>query len=293
MNKSKNNLSYRFFTPMKMSGVAIVCLSLVVLWQHAQLFRKNLALAELSNENQELKKNLLTLDSDLGEIKDSASDVRLFQKELIRVMNDIDRRYPVHFHNKPHVKFASTFNEMPYDPEETVKNANQMIFKLADSQHNLRFQTANLLGKAVTIREILSKTPSMMPVSDGYISSDFGFRRDPFSSSRKRHNGIDISTPIGTPVYASADGVVTQAGYHSDFGYKVEVGHIDGFSSSYSHLSNLHVQKGQKVIRGQTVGLSGQTGKRCKGAHVHFEIMKDGIVQDPKPYMITKPKTVL
>lgn len=293
MNKNKNNLSYRFFTPTKLSGVAIACLSFVVFWQQVQLVKKDRALVELSHENDTLKHNLSAIDADLDEIRSNASDVRLFQKELMQVMYDIDKRYPVSFNQDSTRAFAKASTGLIYDPNQNLKNTHETIFKLADSQHNLRFQTANLLGKAVTVREILSKTPSMMPVSEGYISSEFGIRRDPFTKALKRHNGIDIVAPYGDRVYASADGVITDASYNRDYGNKITIAHADGFASTYAHLSAIHVRKGDNVSRGQVVGLVGNTGGRCKGTHMHFEIIKDGIARDPKPFMITRPRSVL
>lgn len=175
------------------------------------------------------------------------------------------------------------------NPQQALRNANENIFKLSSSQQNLRFQTASLLGRAVSIRDILSKTPSMMPVGNGYVSSDFGVRLDPFTSAYKKHQGIDIAAPLGEMVVASADGRVKIATRNESYGNIIELEHVDGYATAYGHLSEILVRKNQLVKRGQEIGRVGKTGTRCQGSHVHFEVKKNGIRQDPKPFLVSSP----
>ena len=118
------------------------------------------------------------------------------------------------------------------------------------------------------------------------ISSRFGIRRDPINPSRMQgHGGVDYAVPIGTKVYAVADGVIVRAGYSKSYGYVVVIKHKNGAYSLYAHNSKLKVKVGQKVNEGEIISLSGNTGSRTTGPHLHFEIIKSD-----KELKMTSPK---
>jgi murein DD-endopeptidase MepM/ murein hydrolase activator NlpD len=125
-----------------------------------------------------------------------------------------------------------------------------------------------------------SHIPSVLPY-DGVITCGFGARRSPFGGPRiERHHGIDIAGPIGMPLKATADGVVSIARYASGYGYLVIIDHENGFHSFYGHCSLLKVVEGQRVKRYQTIALLGSTG-RSTGPHVHYEIRQSDRAIDP------------
>lgn len=121
--------------------------------------------------------------------------------------------------------------------------------------------------------------PTGMPVQ-GYISSYFGTRADPFDGRSARHTGIDIATPFGTPVHVVAEGMVTFAGVRSGYGNVVEVDHGNGYMTRYAHNSALLVHPGEHVQVGDIIAKAGSTG-RSTGSHVHFEVWYDGRVINP------------
>lgn len=121
--------------------------------------------------------------------------------------------------------------------------------------------------------------PTGMPVQ-GYISSYFGVRPDPFNGHRARHTGIDIATPYGTPVHTVAEGMVTFAGVRHGYGNVVEIDHGNGYMTRYAHNSKLLVHPGQHVQVGDVVADAGSTG-RSTGSHVHFEVWYNGRVINP------------
>ncbi|MFQ5740805.1 MAG: M23 family metallopeptidase [Acidobacteriota bacterium] len=126
---------------------------------------------------------------------------------------------------------------------------------------------------------LLAATPSLMPVQ-GYPSDRYGMRRDPFTSQRDFHPGLDISAPKGNKVVATADGLVVFAGRQFAYGKLVILEHKFGISTRYGHLANIAVTPGQVVKRGDIVGYVGSTG-RATGPHVHYEVRLNGRPLDP------------
>ena len=128
---------------------------------------------------------------------------------------------------------------------------------------------------------ILSRTlnqavlPEGRPVAQGYISSYFGGRADPFDGHEAHHKGVDFAGQKGSEVLAVATGVVTRAGPASGYGYLVEINHGNGYYTRYGHNEDVLVAVGDTVTRGQAVALMGSTG-RSTGPHVHFEVLRNG-----------------
>ena len=130
------------------------------------------------------------------------------------------------------------------------------------------------------LRESLRSMPLGKPVTDYYISSPFGKRRDPFSGRWAYHSGVDMAGYWKEPVHATVAGVVTFVGRHGPYGNMVEIDHGNGFKTRYGHLYATKVQKGEHVARGQLVGLMGNTG-RSTGTHLHYEIWFKDKLQNP------------
>jgi murein DD-endopeptidase MepM/ murein hydrolase activator NlpD len=116
---------------------------------------------------------------------------------------------------------------------------------------------------------------------DGIISSDFGWREDPFDKKIRFHAGIDIAVPVNTPVKSFMDGEVVFAGWKKGYGNFIEIQHPNGLISKYGHNSKLLVKKGDRINSGTVICMSGSTG-RSTGPHLHFEINKNNKAIDPK-----------
>jgi biotin carboxyl carrier protein len=136
-------------------------------------------------------------------------------------------------------------------------------------------------------RDRLDHTPSIVPVdSQTYcFSSGFGWRQSPFTGQREFHSGLDISDSEGTPIIAPANGVVLEAGSSRYMGRYLRLDHGRGCTTSYSHLSRFNVKPGDKVKRGQVLGLMGNTGN-SSGPHVHYRIEVDEKVVNPRSYIL-------
>lgn len=126
--------------------------------------------------------------------------------------------------------------------------------------------------------------PTGMPVAQGYIASGFGMRSDPINGRSAMHSGLDFDAPIGTPVMAVADGVVTWAGDRSGYGNVVEIDHGNGYMTRYAHNSALVAHVGERVHAGETIAKVGSTG-RSTGPHCHFEVWLKGRAVNPMAYV--------
>lgn len=126
--------------------------------------------------------------------------------------------------------------------------------------------------------------PSGRPVAKLSLTSNFGVRSDPFNGRARMHKGIDIPGPVGTPIHATADGIVSRAGWASGYGNLVQISHGGGMETRYGHMSKLLVKPNSYVRRGQIVGLMGSTG-RSTGSHLHYEVRVDGAAINPIPFV--------
>jgi murein DD-endopeptidase MepM/ murein hydrolase activator NlpD len=137
-----------------------------------------------------------------------------------------------------------------------------------------------ILGRQLS----LEIKPSGRPVREGYISSYFGERMDPFNGEDAFHKGVDFASGAGTDVLAVASGIVTWAGPREGYGNLVELNHGNGYVTRYAHAARTLVTVGDEVERGQAVAVVGSTG-RSTGPHVHFEVLKDGRQIDPMAFV--------
>ncbi|HEV2078273.1 MAG TPA: M23 family metallopeptidase [Allosphingosinicella sp.] len=126
--------------------------------------------------------------------------------------------------------------------------------------------------------------PSLKPVEGASFTSGFGSRTDPFQGRTAMHAGIDLAGPVGTPIYATADGVVQRSEWAGGYGNLVELDHGKGIQTRYGHLSTSLVSAGQRVKRGDLIARMGSTG-RSTGSHLHYEVRIDGKPVNPVPFM--------
>ncbi len=149
-------------------------------------------------------------------------------------------------------------------PKPVVANGDQKFRAIFNSWKQL-----DQIGQGVIA------IPSARPVNSFAFTSGFGVRADPFRHSAAMHAGIDLAGPIGTPIYATADGVVSYSGWMSAYGNLVEIAHGKAIETRYGHLSKILVKTNTRVKRGQLIALMGSTG-RSTGSHLHYEVRLDG-----------------
>ena len=127
--------------------------------------------------------------------------------------------------------------------------------------------------------------PSRMPLDDATLTSSFGMRTHPVLGGRRAHKGIDLAAPSGTPVYATADGLVQMAQWYSSYGNYIQIGHGNEMETRYAHLSRIVAVEGAWVKKGDLIGYVGSTG-RSTGPHLHYEVRVAGVAVNPIPYMV-------
>lgn len=164
-------------------------------------------------------------------------------------------------------------------------NALETLSKQLDN----RSQQLGVLETLLMNRNLQAQvTPAGRPIESGWISSHFGKRTDPFHGGQEHHGGIDFASKYGSPIKAVASGVVTFAGDRSGYGIMVEINHGNGYATRYGHCSEVLVTVGDLVKKGQEISLVGSTG-RSTGPHVHFEVVRNGAIVNPREYVDAKP----
>lgn len=164
---------------------------------------------------------------------------------------------------------------------ETEKNMNRILGKLYVQSKSFD----EVFNLAKNKERMLVSIPAIQPVSNKdlkRVGSYFGPRMDPFYKVRKFHEGMDFSATVGTEIYATGNGTVTDAGRDVQGGYgnEIRINHGYNYQTVYAHLSRIFVKQGQKILRGQIIGYVGNTGKSTS-PHLHYEVRKNGVPVNP------------
>jgi len=234
--------------------------------------------AQLGGVRQDAQRGLDALAIKLGQLQAQSTRLNALGERLAQVGKLDDGEF--NFDQQPPVGGIEDVGGSAYAlPQALDSSINQLAGQFDTQQAQLSALQSLLLDAKIES----NLKPTGMPVP-GYISSYFGVRPDPFDGRSARHTGIDIATPIGTPVHAVAEGMVTFAGVRSGYGNVVEIDHGNGYMTRYAHNSALEVRPGQHVQVGDVVADAGSTG-RSTGSHVHFEVWYDGRVVNPLAFV--------
>jgi len=233
------------------------------------------------------RKQLQEFASKIGSLKTQLSDLMKFEHKIRIIANlkddssepdglfgvggpapeDLNPKLSVKAHHKRLIS-------------EMHKQVNEL--EAAASTQQNRFKS--LIQKLEKKRTILAATPSIYPVK-GWITSKFGYRISPFTDRREFHCGLDIAARKGSPIVATADGIVTFAGRKGLLGNCVVINHGFGLVTRYGHACKLLVKRGQRVKRGDEIAEVGSTG-RSTGPHVHYEVFVNHVPVNPMKYVL-------
>jgi murein DD-endopeptidase MepM/ murein hydrolase activator NlpD len=182
-------------------------------------------------------------------------------------------------------KAADRYKDLEgYNNSQLVTNTTKRIDILRKQLAVQSKSLDDILKMAKTKNKLLAAIPAIQPVRNENLKrmvSGFGYRTDPFTKTRKMHEGMDFTATTGTPIYATGDGFVAKAdNTASGFGNHIVIRHGFGYETLYAHLSRYKCRAGQSVKRGDIIGYVGSTG-RSEGPHLHYEVHKNGKVVNP------------
>jgi len=182
----------------------------------------------------------------------------------------------------------------PFIPDALAAKQDVFINNVNQQLSNLSLTLEDRRDKLMVLETLLQQDkldkklfPSVSPIVDARHSSNFGWRLDPFTGARAMHEGVDFTTPTGTPIFAAAGGIVVYSAMHPQYGNMIEIDHGNDVLTRYAHASALIAKTGQVVRRGQEIAKVGSTG-RSTGSHLHFEVRYKGSAQNPLPFLKSK-----
>jgi murein DD-endopeptidase MepM/ murein hydrolase activator NlpD len=240
----------------------------------------------LQQENATLRYSYGVLEK---EIENLEQRMAALEKRDNQVYRDIFESDPIP--DSARVRITERLEELKKIAGMSQDGLIQSISSALDRLHNrINFQQKSFdnIEKLIAHKEdLLAAIPAIQPVSNQQlerVASGFGYRIDPVYKIPKMHAGLDFTAPTGTPIYATADGTVSEASYNiGGYGNIVKINHGFGYETWYAHMVRIKVRNGQKVKRGEVIGWVGSTGKST-GPHLHYEVHKNGVAVDPVYY---------
>ena len=233
---------------------------------------------QLAEVRRDAQRNLDALAIKLGQLQAQSTRLNALGERLAQMGKLDDGEFD--FDQAPPVGGVEDSSATSFTLPQTLESGIDQLATQFDAQ---QAQLSALQSLLMDARIDSNLKPTGMPVQ-GYISSYFGRRPDPFNGHIARHTGIDIAVPLGTPVHAVAEGMVTFAGVRNGYGKVIEIDHGNGYMTRYAHNSKLIAHPGQRIRVGDVIADAGSTG-RSTGPHVHFEVWYKGHVVNPLAYV--------
>ena len=237
----------------------------------------------LRQQNDDLKQNYRVMEERIKQL----------QLQMDEIANRDNYVYRSIFESNP-IPDSARVKEMEKKKEVQLVQSmgeTELVTSMAAQLNNLSLRMAYQLKSFDAIEnmvknkeKLIAAIPSIQPISNrslNRVASGFGYRIDPIYKDRRLHAGLDFTAPIGTPIYAAADGVIKDAGFNTGgYGNRVVVNHGFGYETLYAHMVRIKARVGTRVKRGEVIGYVGSTGKST-GPHLHYEVHKNGTQLDP------------
>ncbi|MBP1965140.1 M23 family metallopeptidase [Paenibacillus aceris] len=316
-----NQSVVRFRVPHLFAYIAAACFTLLLLITlityalHAQTSKKANALqAKLSGANQQWNATLTSKDKAIEELQNEviqlsqqAEQMKTEVEEMKKFENDLKSIAGIdaNTEGKALASASSNTQDKPAEEQSSVAisgiggspnpASQEAIMKLGEQTlasftaltsevKELQTSLTETKQKVADKQHLLAITPTLFPTNIKVVTSTFGYRTDPFTHRPSFHSGIDFGARENDAVYATADGKVVSTGKDIYHGNNIVIEHSKGLRTWYMHLNKILVNNGDNVVKGSTIGLVGSTG-RSTGAHLHYEVLKNGESIDPKPYL--------
>jgi len=263
------------------AALALVVLS-VILIDYFSMTIIRAKYRTLARENTEQKQKISNYEGYIEQLKAAITNFESYAEKLNIMMGF---KSPDVIRGEPGVGGGDPGSEGAADPASNSQTIPfNTIQNLAQKADSVEKNLGSLVDMMESQRARLAATPTIWP-AQGWISSPFGYRIDPFTGKRTFHRGIDIATNFGNQVVATADGSVIEAAYDKFFGRTIIISHGEGVVTQYCHLDKYIVKVGQRIKRGDLVGYVGKTGKAL-GPHLHYEIRINNTSVNPYNYIL-------
>lgn len=237
----------------------------------------------LEQRNEDLREDYTVLSQQLQQLQQQMNELENRDNNVYRAIFEAQ---PVHdsarlkeIEKSKEIKLVQSMSE-----DQLVKSVTSQVNQLSMLVSYQQKSYNDIENMVKNKEKLLAAIPAIQPVSNKdltRIASGFGYRIDPVYKVKKLHAGLDFASPIGTPIYATANGVVTEANYNEGgYGNHVVINHGYGYETLYGHMVRMKARVGQKVKRGEVIGYVGSTGKST-GPHCHYEVHKNGTPVDP------------
>ena len=262
-------------------ALAIIAGMVGMTWQYLSLVGRVHEDTAVREENLELKARLATMQEKIDHVNEVLGRSKHLYANLQNVaqLSDPERRLAL--------ADEESVEEDPrqaIDPQRLSDRIDQLQVEAQRQEESLQALTGYFEDR----KALLASAPAIWPVR-GWVTSDFGYRLDPYTSQRKAHVGLDIANSPGTQVVAPAMGTVVYAAAENGYGNVIVIDHGFGLKTRYGHLAKINVRLGDRVQRGQPIGAIGNTG-RSTGPHLHYEVRVDGVPENPRKFILETPE---
>jgi murein DD-endopeptidase MepM/ murein hydrolase activator NlpD len=256
----------------------------------SQLQNRELHISSQMEEIHHQRKQIQEFAGEINALKVKLLALNSFEKKIriianIEIPNESDGIFGVGGSIPEDLDARIPLKEKHYS---LMRNMHEQIEEIGRASAGQQEELESLLKSLEDQQNLLASTPAIRPLSGNvksWVTSRFGYRKSPFTSRRELHKGLDIASRKGTPILATADGVVTFAGKKGLLGKTIVVDHGHGMKTRYGHNHKLLKKRGDKVKRWEPIALMGSTG-RSTGPHTHYEVHLNGIPVNPEKYIL-------
>jgi len=266
-------------------GAAVLLIGLLTVGHYFTLLTSAAENRVLKEENAQLRSQILLVQEKVAHIQSTLDRVERFDAKLrtaVTHLQDPERNLAIGPVGQPDGEAAAA---------GPAPAAQENLAALPGRLHSLETEAVRQESSLRELQEyfddqksLLASTPSIWP-TQGWVTSDFGVRLDPYSADRTMHQGLDIATPHGQSVMSPSDGTVVFNGTEGGYGKVLVIDHGYGVKTRYGHLSEVLVRLGERIARGQKVAAVGNTG-RSTGPHLHYEVRVNGIPENPRKFIL-------
>jgi murein DD-endopeptidase MepM/ murein hydrolase activator NlpD len=285
---------------IRLFGIVLVAFFVVVGYIVYDYCNLRETTSQLKNREVYLTSQMEEIRLQRKQIQDFAGEINALKSQLL-ALNNFEKKIRIIANIEESEESGNIFGVGGSIPEDLdtqiplkekhnslMRDMHEQIQQLSRASGSQQDEFEALLRSLEDQQNLLASTPAIRPVSQGvksWVTSRFGYRTSPFTGRREFHKAYDIAARHGTPILATADGIVTFAGQKGLLGNTIVVDHGHGMVTLYGHIDKLLKKRGEKVSRWETIALMGNTG-RSTGPHVHYEVRLNGIPVNPEKYML-------